>query len=234
MYKRLCILALFSLVVFLTANSVSSGNRNLFFDDFDGNELDTDKWEVVQWEGGVTVEVADSRCTLITLQASRAGILSVPSFNADNEMISVTVGGCLPDPQLIFGIYFGDGNTWSNTIDMVSGEAQGNTNGSIWVIGGADEISGGWTPGELANEMTTRKEGDSYTFIQKYDNAEEYVLETDVSTFKGEFRVLLYGYHAGQSSFDSVSVYTGEEDPGAAVYPGGKLAGTWGELKASR
>ncbi len=232
MYKKLCVLAFFSLVVFLTANSAPG--QNLFFDDFEGNELDTDKWEAVQWNGGVTVEVADSRCTLLTLQGGRAGILSVPTFNADNEMISVTIGNCLPDPQLIFGIYFGDGNAWGNSFELVSGEAQGNANGTIWVFGGAGEISGGFNSGELANEMTIRKNGDSYTLIQKYDNAEEFVFEIDEATFKGEFRAFLYGYHAGQSSFDSVSVYTGEEDAGSAVYLGGKLAGTWGELKASK
>ena len=235
MYKGLCILMFFSLLVLLTASSAPGQNRNLFFDDFEGDELDADKWEVAQWAGAVTVEAADGRCTLLTeAQASRAGILSVSEFNADNEMISVTVGGCIPDSQLIVGMYFGDGNTWGNSVEMVSGEAQGNTTGTIWFIGGAGEVSGSWNRAELANEMTTRKEGDFYNFIQKYDNAEEYTFEIDDDTFGGDFKVFIYAYHLGQSSFDSVSIYTGEEDPGTAVYPGGKLAGTWGELKASR
>lgn len=226
-----------SFIVFLTENAVG---QSLFYDDFDGNQLDESNWEVVQWQGEVEVEVADSKAILSTTQGARAGILSVPTFNADNAMVSVTIKGTQPDPQLIFGLYFGEESAWENTVEIVSGEGAGNEATSVWIMRrGGDFLEIGPQPRPvkgLANEMTIRKDGNSYTFIQKFEDADDFVFETDIDDFKGDFRVLLYAYNAGNSKVDSVCVYTGEKYPASpqAVYPGDKIAITLGEIKVSR
>ena len=107
----------FCFVVVLSLCLGIAFSGTLLFDDFDGNELDESKWEIVNWKDNVDVSVENSMVTLRTVKNSRAGILTRESFNAgEGGEITVHVDGIESSADAQIDLNFGDWTEWSGEV----------------------------------------------------------------------------------------------------------------------
>lgn len=224
MLRQALCLCLFTSLLLLTAVRGTFA-KTLFFDDFDGNKLDTTKWEIVKWVGAVDVKVEKGKVFLTSGGSARAGILTIPKFNADKEKIVVTALGVEPGPEAQQDLYFGNGKAWENQIEFVV-RAGGATD--FWIIRQGGAPVNPFKGAGFKKDVQCVKEGQKFTFITDGKVQTEQVVDEPI--FKGDFRVILYLFPAGTSSWDSLRV----EGPGPeAVDSREKLATSWGAIKAT-
>lgn len=210
----------------------------LLYDDFDGAKLDESKWTKVAVEGNadeVTVEVENSEVHITNSRTgNRVGIMSVPTFNAEKERVTVAVKGISSTGQTEIAAYFNlDPLDIKNTVSAVVCDPGAGNNYF------QKTVEGSWTKifvidrTDCPHTCIWSKEGDLWAYEIIYED-EEYKGEAEIPEMKKEdFKLFVYSYGESEVIIDSLCVYTGTEYP-AAVEVGNKLSTVWGRIKAGR
>jgi len=98
----------------------------------------------------------------------------------------------------------------------------------FWIIRKGGAADNPFKGAGFKKDVQAIKEGQKFTFVTDGKVQHEQVIDEPI--FKGNFRVILYLFPAGTSTWDSLRV----EGPGPeAVDPKQKLATTWGNIKAA-
>lgn len=184
-------------------------------DNFEGDHLDSSKWEPYTFEGGGggKIEVKDSQLRMRGLGESRAGIRTKQTFHGDRFYVGATVakvGGQLPQPgqasyqpgYAIITVLFGGNAT--NRIEWIF-----RSDGlfEAWVtIDGRSE--------RLDNQKLGTKEKMPHIGIARRGDEIFFMLNKEVGlqkTIRGlptDFKVMLYGFGSTENNWDEVYVQT--------------------------
>jgi len=184
-------------------------------DDFDGDGLDTAKWEPYTFEGGGggKIEVKDKQLRMRGMGDSRSGLRSKQTFRGDRFYVEATlskVGTRTPQPgetgfppgYAILAVLF-DGNS---------------VNRLEWILR-SDGIFEAWQSfdgklerfdnGKLATKeknprLGIGRRGDQVFFMLN----REVGLERTIRGLSSNFRIMLYGYGSSENNWDAVYVQT--------------------------
>ena len=184
-------------------------------DGFEGDHLDTSKWEPYTFEGGGggKIEVKDSQLRMRGLGGSRAGIRSKQSFHGDRFYVEATVakvGGQLPQPGQ---------DSYQPGFAIVTVLFGGNATNRLEWIFRSDGLFEAWSTIDgrserLDNHKLGTKEKTPHIGIARRGDEIFFMLNKEVGlqkTIRGlpaDFKVMLYGFGSTENNWDEVYVQT--------------------------
>ena len=184
-------------------------------DDFEGDQLDDQKWEAYTFEGGGggKIEVKDKQLKMRGSGGSRSGVRSKKSFHAERFYVEgalAKVGARIPQPGeeafppgfAIVAVLF-DGNP-ANRVEWLLR--------SDGIFEAWQSVDGRMTRvdnGKLATKEKTPKlgiarRGEKLFFMLN----REVGLESTIRGVSPNFKVMLYGFGTSENNWDSVGVQT--------------------------
>ncbi|GAC1446402.1 MAG: hypothetical protein NVSMB56_04740 [Pyrinomonadaceae bacterium] len=182
-------------------------------DDFDGNALDTKKWEQYSIEGGGLLKVADGKLQMHGAGGSRAGVRTAQSFNAARFVVNAKLARVAagigdsgvagtPTGNAVLAVLFD--NVGANRLEWIL-----TTEGRFeaWLIrDGRSERLDARNRGtkEKSPTLGIARRGDDFFFLLNG----EVGLQKNIKNLPQTFRVMLYGFSTSQNDWDSVSVIT--------------------------
>jgi hypothetical protein len=183
-------------------------------DNFDGKQLDADKWERFSFQGvsGGKLKVEEGQLRMRGMTGSRSGVRSKQNFTGDRFILEATitkVDDLLPAPEqketrgtAVLTIMF-DGSGRNRIEWMWTSEK---TLEAWAVIDGAGErFDGGKLGTKLKNPtLGIVRRGDEFLFML---NGQEGLSKT-IKNMPRSFRVMLYGWSSSENHWDSVRVVT--------------------------
>ncbi|MCA1564599.1 MAG: hypothetical protein LC803_02865 [Acidobacteria bacterium] len=183
-------------------------------DDFDGKQLDADKWERFSFEGtsGGKLKLEAGELRMRGMHASRSGVRSKQSFTSDRFIFEGTitkVESLLPAPgqkdtlgTAVLAIMF-DGSGRNRIEWMLTSEK---TLEAWAVVDGAGERLDNRKLGTKLKNPTLGivRRGDEFLFML---NGQEGLSKT-IKNMPRSFRVMLYGWSSAENHWDSVRVVT--------------------------
>ncbi len=229
--NRLCLLGCFCGVL-TTASSFAQQSASQtptalaieeWGDDFNGETLDTQKWERFTFQGGAggKLEVKDGQLRQRSLFDTRAGVRSKKVFKTDRFYVGGTVakvGAALPAPgernaPLGFAtltiLFDGSGNNrleWILTSEKTL---------QAWAIinGRGERLDNGRLGTQLKNpQIGIARRGDEI-FYMLSDGKEQpqIALQKTIKGLPKDFTVMLYGFGASENNWDSVVVQAAKQ-----------------------
>lgn len=182
-------------------------------DDFNGKELDPDKWERFTFEGGVgKVGVKDGQLRMRGLTGStRAGVRSKQTFNGDRFIVEATVakvGLALPDLNQrslpigngVITIMFNSSDR--NRIEWIL-TSEGTFEAWSIVDGRGERLDNrNLATKEKNPTLSIARKGDDFFFALNGQVG----LQKTVKNMPRSFRVMLYGFSSSENNWDSVRV----------------------------
>lgn len=184
-------------------------------DNFDGKQLDADKWERFSFEGtsGGKLKVEEGELRMRGMNASRSGVRSKQSFTGDRFIFEGTIAKVempLPAPDqkqsplgtAVLAIMF-DGSGRNRIEWMWTSEK---TLEAWAVVDGVGERLDNRTLGTKLKNPTLGivRRGDEFLFML---NGQEGLSKT-IKNMPRSFRVMLYGWSSSENHWDSVRVVT--------------------------
>ncbi|HEX8492086.1 MAG TPA: hypothetical protein VF658_04535 [Pyrinomonadaceae bacterium] len=187
---------------------------NEWTDSFDGQTLDSTKWEMFSLEGASgKVELKDGQLRLRGHSGSRTGVRSKQSFTGDRFIVEATiakVGQAMPEPNssvlpignAILTILF-DGSGRNRIEWLLTSEG---TFEAWAVVDGRGERLDNRTLGTKAKNPTLGivRRGDEFLFMLNGEAG----LQKVIKNLPRSFHVLLYGYGSSENNWDSARVVT--------------------------
>jgi hypothetical protein len=186
-----------------------------WIDNFDGKQLDADKWEQFSFQGtsGGKLKVEEGELRMRGMHDSRSGIRSKQSFTGDRFIFEATIARVdMPLPAqgekgtplgtAVLAIMF-DGSGRNRIEWMWTSEK---TLEAWAVVDGAGERLDNRTLGTKLKNPTLGivRRGDEFLFML---NGQEGLSKT-VKNMPRSFRVMLYGWSSSENHWDSVRVVT--------------------------
>ena len=185
-----------------------------WIDNFDGQTLDSTRWESFTLEGGNgKVELKDGQLHLRGHSGSRAGVRSKQTFSGTRFIVEATVakvGQAMPEPgsstlpigNAILTILF-DGSGRNRIEWLITSEG---TFEAWAIVDGRGERLDNRGLGTKTKNPTLGvvRRGDEFLFML---NGEEGLRKT-IKNLPRSFHVLLYGYGSSENNWDSVRVVT--------------------------
>jgi len=182
---------------------------------FDGNSLDTTKWERFTFEGGSggTLKVEGGQLRMRSVNGARSGVRTKQKFAADRFIVEVSlakVGPALPDPgqggsSLGFGsltILFDDSGR--NRVEWIL-TSEGTFEAWAIVNGESDRLDNRKLATKIANPtLGIVRRGDEFLFMLNGQTG----LQKTVKNLPHDFWVMLYGYGSSENNWSSVRVVT--------------------------
>lgn len=186
-------------------------------DDFDGDALDSKKWERYSLEGGGTVKVADGKLQTHGTGGSRAGVRTVQTFNASRFVVNAQLAGITagigdagssgtPTGNAILSVLFD--NTGKTRLEWLL-----TTDGHFeaWLMrdgSGSERIDNH----KLATKEKTPtlgigRRGDDFFFMLNGQPG----LQKTIKNLPNTFRVMVYGFSTSQDEWDMVTVTTPQQ-----------------------
>ncbi|HEY9403597.1 MAG TPA: hypothetical protein VIQ24_13110 [Pyrinomonadaceae bacterium] len=183
-------------------------------DNFDGQQLDADKWERFSFEGtsGGKLKVEEGQLRMRGMNGSRSGVRSKQSFTSDRFIFEGTimkVDSLLPAPgqkdslgTAVLAVMF-DGSG-RNRIEWVLTSEK--TLEAWAVVDGAGERLDNRKLGTKLKNPTLGivRRGDEFLFML---NGQEGLSKT-IKNMPRSFRIMLYGWSSAENDWDSVRVVT--------------------------
>jgi len=194
--------------------SPSSPAVDEWTDSFDGNALDSQKWELHSLEGGNgKVEVKDGHLRLRGQNGWRAGVRTKQTFSGDRFIVEGTiakVGQALPDPNsnalpignaIVTILFDGSGR---NRIEWIL-TSEGTFEAWSVVDGKGERLDNK----KLGTKLKTPtlgivRKGDEFYFML---NGQEGLRKT-IKDLPRTFHVMLYGFGSSENDWESVRVVT--------------------------
>jgi hypothetical protein len=192
-------------------------------DNFDGQELDPNKWERFTFEGGGggKAKVEQGELRMRGMGGSRAGVRSKPTFVSDRfiaEAAIARVGSALPElgessappGNAILTILF-DGSG-RNRIEWIL-TSEGHFEAWSVVDGKGERLDNRTLGTKIKNPIIAIvRRGDEFLFVlnapgHPAEDAQVGVTKT-IKNLPRSFRVMLYGYGSSENDWDSVRVVT--------------------------
>ena len=191
---------------------------NEWGDDFDGNALDTAKWESYTFEGGGggKIEVKDKQLFMRGMGDSRTGIRSKQTFHGDRFYVEATlskVGVRTPQPgesgfppgYAILTVLF-DG-TSVNRLEWIL-----RSDGIFEAWRSFDGKMERFDNGKLATKeknprLGIGRRGEQVFFMLN----REVGLERTIRGLSSNFKVMLYGFGSSENNWDAIYVQTPKE-----------------------
>lgn len=183
-------------------------------DNFDGDSLDSSKWELFNFAGGNgKVEVKGGQLRMRGQTGARAGVRSKPAFMGERFIVEGTiakVGEALPDlttnklpiGNAILTILF-DGSG-RNRIEWLL-TSEGTFEAWAVVDGRGERLDNRQLGTKLKNPtLGIVRRGDEYLFML---NGQEGLRKT-IKNLPRSFHVMLYGFSSSANDWDSVRVVT--------------------------
>jgi len=196
------------------SNSPASPAVVEWTDTFEGNALDSEKWELYSLEGGNgKVEVKEGHLRLRGQNGWRAGVRTKQTFSGDRFIVEGTiarVGQALPDPNsnvlpignaIVTILFDGSGRNRLEWILTSEGTFE------AWsVVDGKGERLDNKKLGTKAKNPTLGivRKGDEFYFML---NGEEGLRKT-IKNLPRAFHLMLYGFGSSENDWDSVRVVT--------------------------
>ena len=185
-----------------------------WIDNFDGAQLDAERWERFSFEGtsGGKLKVEEGELRMRGMNGSRSGVRSKQSFTGDRFILEATitkVDALLPAPEqketlgtAVLTIMF-DGSGRNRIEWMWTSEK---TLEAWSVIDGAGERLDNRKLGTKLKNPTLGivRRGDEFSFML---NGQEGFSKT-IKNMPRSFRVMLYGWSSAENHWDSVRVVT--------------------------
>ncbi|HEY1404223.1 MAG TPA: hypothetical protein VGB05_08865 [Pyrinomonadaceae bacterium] len=184
-------------------------------DNFDGNQLDADKWERFSFEGtsGGKLKLEEGQLRMRGMNASRSGVRSKQSFTSDRFIFEGTITkvemplpapdqkGTPPGTAVLAIMFDGSGR---NRIEWVLTSEK--TLEAWAVVDGAGERLDNRRLGTKLKNPTLGivRRGDEFLFML---NGQEGLSKT-IKNMPRSFRVMLYGWSSAENDWDSVRVVT--------------------------
>ena len=181
-----------------------------WIDNFDGNALDSDKWELFGLAGGTgKVEVKDGQLRMRGQTDWRAGVRSKPTFMGDRFIVEGTVAkvdkDVLPIGNAILTILF-DGSG-RNRIEWIL-TSEGTFEAWAVVDGRGERLDNRKLGTKIKNPtLGIVRKGDEFYFML---NGQEGLRKT-IKNLPRTFRIMLYGFSSSQNDWDSVRVVTAKQ-----------------------
>jgi hypothetical protein len=192
-------------------------------DDFDGNMLDETKWERFTFEGGSggKLKVTDGQLQLRSVNKTRAGVRSKPTFTAERFSVEAhiaKVGAQLPDTgdtsaPLGFAaltiLFDGSGRNRIEWIFTSEHTLQ------AWSI--VDGVGERLDNSKLALKFDSPvlaiiRRGDEFLFVVNRPNGKpedaQVALTKTIKNLPRSFHVMLYGFGSSENDWDDVRVVT--------------------------
>jgi hypothetical protein len=183
-------------------------------DSFDGNALDSAKWELHSLEGGNgKVEVKDGHLRLRGQNGWRAGVRTKQTFSADRFIVEGTiarVGQALPDPSsnalpignaIVTILFDGSGR---NRIEWIL-TSEGTFEAWSVIDGKGERLDNKNLGTKLKNPtLGIVRKGDEFYFML---NGQEGLRKT-IKNLPRAFHLMLYGFGSSENDWDSVRVVT--------------------------
>jgi len=183
-------------------------------DNFDGNALDLQKWELYSLEGGNgKVEVKEGQLRMRGQNGWRAGVRTKQTFSSERFIVEGTiarVGQAMPDPNsnalpignaIVTVLFDGSGRNRVEWILTSEGTFE------AWsVIDGQGERLDNKKLGTKIKNPTLGivRKGDEFYFML---NGQEGLKKT-IKNLPRAFHVMLYGFGSSENNWDSVRVVT--------------------------
>jgi hypothetical protein len=186
-----------------------------WLDNFDGQQLDADKWERFSFEGtsGGKLKLEGGELRMRGMNRSRSGVRSKQSFTGDRFIFEATIAKVempLPAPDekgtplgtAVLAIMF-DGSGRNRIEWMLTSEK---TLEAWAVVDGAGERLDNRKLGTKLKNPTLGivRRGDEFLFML---NGQEGLSKT-IKNMPRSFRVMLYGWSSAENDWDSVRVVT--------------------------
>src|SRR5215210_195134 len=187
---------------------------NEWTDSFDGNALDSAKWELYSLEGGNgKVEVKESQLRMRGQNGWRAGVRTKQLFSGDRFIVEGTiarVGQALPDPSsnvlpignaILTILFDGSGR---NRIEWIL-TSEGTFEAWSVIDGKGERLDNKKLGTKLTNPtLGIVRKGDDYYFML---NGQEGLRKT-IKNLPRAFHLMLYGFGSSENDWDSVRVVT--------------------------
>jgi hypothetical protein len=188
-------------------------------DDFDGNALDSKKWESYSLEGGGTTKVADGKLRTRGTEGSRAGVRTVQPFNASRFVVNAQVSSITAG----IGDAGSSGTPTGNAIVSVLFDNSGKTrlewlmtnDGRLeaWLMrdgSGSERIDNhNLATKEKTPTLGIGRRGDDFFFMLNGQPG----LQKTIKNMPNTFRVMLYGFSTSQDEWELVTVTTAQQQP---------------------
>ena len=183
-------------------------------DTFDGNGLDSQKWELYSLEGGHgKVEVKEGQLRLRGQNGWRAGVRTKQAFSADRFIVEGTVarvGQALPDPNsnalpignaIVTILFDGSGR---NRVEWIL-TSEGTFEAWSVVDGKGERLDNKKLGTKIKNPtLGIVRKGDEFHFML---NGQEGLRKT-IKNLPRAFHVMLYGFGSSENNWDSVRIVT--------------------------
>jgi hypothetical protein len=182
-------------------------------DQFDGQALDTEKWERFTFEGGGggKMEVSQGQLRMRGMGGSRAGVRTRQSFTSDRFIVEATVasvGAALPEP--------GQTNAPpGNAILTVLFDGSGR-NRIEWLLASDGRFEAWSVVDGRGERLDNRKLGtrDEHPVLSIARKGDDYFfalngvvgLQKSIKNMPRAFRLMLYGYGSSENDWDSARV----------------------------
>jgi len=187
---------------------------DIWSDEFDGDKLDESKWELYTFDGaGGKAEVKDKQLRLRGAADSRSGVRTKTMFSGDRFFVEAAltkVGERPPlpgqtgmQPGLAIVTVLFDGNP-ANRIEWIL-RSDGQFEAWVSVDGRMERVDNrNLATKEKAPRLGVARRGEKVFFMLNGQVG----LERSVRALPSNFKVMLYGFGATESSWDSVVVQT--------------------------
>jgi len=183
-------------------------------DSFDGNALDSQKWELHSLEGGNgKVEVKDGHLRLRGQNGWRAGVRTKQTFSGDRFIVEGTiakVAQALPDPNsnalpignaIVTILFDGSGR---NRVEWIL-TSEGTFEAWSVIDGKGERLDDKKLATRLKNPtLGIVRKGDDFYFML---NGQEGLRKT-IKNLPRTFHLMLYGFGSSENDWDSVRVVT--------------------------
>jgi hypothetical protein len=202
-----------------TSAQSSAGTPNPGVDEwtttFEGNSLDTTKWERFTFEGGSggTFKVEKGQLKLRGVNGARSGVRSKQRFSSDRFIVEGTVakiGPAMPDPETgglspgraILTVLFDDSGR--NRVEWIL-TSEGTMEAWAIVNGQSERVDNRKLSTKTPNPVLgIVRRGDQFLFMLNGQIG----LQTTVKNLPRDFWVMLYGYGSSENNWSAVRVAT--------------------------
>lgn len=194
-----------------------------WIDNFDGKQLDADKWEQFSFEGtsGGKLKVEAGELRMRGIGKSRSGVRTKKSFTSDRYIVEGTIAKvdmALPAPDqtgpalgnaVLTLMFDGSGR---NRIEWLL-TSEGTFEAWAVVDGAGERLDNRRLATRVKNPtLAIVRRGDEFLFVinapgQPADAA-QVALQKTIKNMPRSFRVMLYGFSSSENNWDSVRVVT--------------------------
>jgi hypothetical protein len=217
---------LFGYVVLILAGTIfglaqdppaKAPNTPVFFevkDEFDGEALDSKKWEQYSLSGVGNIKLEKGKLQTSGASGSRAGIRTVPSFTGERFLVSAKLAKVsaglseasgTPTGNAILSILFD--NTGVNRLEWLM-TTEGRFEAWLMRDGKSERLDGNnLGTKEKSPTLGIGRRGEDYFFMLNG----EVGLQKKIKNLPPNFRVMLYGFGTSKDEWESVSIITPEQ-----------------------